>query len=72
VEWGQSKITSYSESSLSAVAIVWWASSILSPILTKVRTYTVLTTTVHVLITVRVHVPVLTLAVCAHLPYLSP
>jgi hypothetical protein len=38
MEWGQSKITSYSESSLSAVAIVWWASSILSPILTKVRT----------------------------------
>ena len=42
VEWGQSKITSYSESSLSAVAIVWWASSILSPILTKVRTSNVL------------------------------
>ena len=43
MEWGQSKIASYSESSLSAVAIVWWASSILSPILTKVRAYTVLT-----------------------------
>ena len=36
IEWGQSKIVAYSESSLSAVAIVWWASSIVSPMVTKV------------------------------------
>ena len=69
MEWGQSKITSYSESSLSAVAIVWWASSILSPILTKVRTYTVLTLYLHctyTVLTTTVHVSVVYCVLYVH------
>jgi hypothetical protein len=71
VEWGQSKITAYSESSLSAVAIVWWASSILSPILTKVRTYAVRALVLYLLLNVCIYL-YRTLTVRVRALYLLP